>query len=74
MPFCIEALERALRWGRPEIFNSDQGSQFTSEKFTGVLKEWDIAVSMGMRPERRLKRRNGGAAWPPPISNQTRLS
>ena len=38
-PFCIEALEKALRWGRPEIFNSDQGSQFTSEKFTGVLKE-----------------------------------
>jgi len=48
-PFCIEALERALRWGRPEIFNSDQGSQFTSEKFTGVLKERDIAVSMDGR-------------------------
>jgi putative transposase len=47
--FCIEALERAFRWGRPEIFNSDQGSQFTSEKFTGVLKERDIAVSMDGR-------------------------
>jgi putative transposase len=49
VPFCIEALERALRWGRPEIFNSDQGSQFTSEKFTGVLKERDITVSMDGR-------------------------
>jgi putative transposase len=49
VPFCIEALERALRWGRPEIFNSDQGSQFTSEKFIGVLKERDIAVSMDGR-------------------------
>ena len=48
-PFCIEALEKALRWGRPEIFNSDQGSQFTSEKFTGVLKERDIAISMDGR-------------------------
>jgi putative transposase len=33
--------------GRPEIFNSDQGSQFTSEKFTGELAERDIAISMG---------------------------
>jgi putative transposase len=49
VPFCIEALEKAFRWGRPEIFNSDQGSQFTSEKFTGVLKERDIAVSMDGR-------------------------
>ena len=36
--FCLEALRKALRCGRPEIFNSDQGSQFTSEKFTGELK------------------------------------
>jgi putative transposase len=49
VPFCIEALEKALAWGQPEIFNSDQGSQFTSEKFTGVLKERDIAVSMDGR-------------------------
>jgi putative transposase len=49
VPFCIEALEKALHWGRPEIFNSDQGSQFTSEMFTGVLKERDIAVSMDGR-------------------------
>ncbi len=33
LPFCIEALEEAFHWGRPEIFNSDQASQFTSEKF-----------------------------------------
>ena len=47
--FCIEALKRALRRGRPEIFNSDQGSQFTSEKFTGELAEQQIAISMDGR-------------------------
>ena len=37
--FCVEALEEALvRHGRPEIFNTDQGSQFTSDDFTGTLK------------------------------------
>jgi putative transposase len=46
LPFCLEALQAALRHGRPEIFNSDQGSQFTSEKFTGALKRRGIAVSM----------------------------
>src|SRR5208282_1446387 len=45
--FCIEALQRALRRGRPEIFNSDQGSQFTSEQFTGQLVERQIAISIG---------------------------
>jgi putative transposase len=45
--FCIEALEEALqRHGAPEIFNTDQGSQFTSEAFTDVLKSHDIAISM----------------------------
>ena len=45
--FCIEALEEALaRHGRPEIFNTDQGSQFTSHDFTGVLLKADIAISM----------------------------
>lgn len=45
--FCIEALEEALaKHGRPEIFNSDRGSQFTSEAFTGVLTENKIAISM----------------------------
>ena len=45
--FCVEALEEALaRYGRPEIFNTDQGSQFTSEDFTGVLKAHEIMISM----------------------------
>lgn len=45
--FCIEALEEALeKHGRPEIFNTDQGSQFTSEAFTGRLKEEGIQISM----------------------------
>jgi putative transposase len=45
--FCVEALQEALmRFGRPEIFNTDQGSQFTAEAFTGVLKAHDVAISM----------------------------
>lgn len=45
--FCIEALEEALaRHGRPAIFNSDQGSQFTSAAFTAVLHREKIAISM----------------------------
>jgi len=45
--FCVEALEEALRhYGKPEIFNSDQGAQFTSPNFTGVLKREEIAISM----------------------------
>jgi len=45
--FCIEALEEAIaRYGRPEIFNTDQGSQFTSTEFTGVLKANEIRISM----------------------------
>ena len=45
--FCIEALEEALqRFGAPEIFNTDQGSQFTSEAFTGGLKDHGIKISM----------------------------
>jgi putative transposase len=47
--FCMEALQRALRRGRPEIFNSDQGSQFTSDQFTGALKARGIAISMDGR-------------------------
>ena len=49
LDFCVEALQRALRRGRPEIFNSDQGSQFTSEKFTGELGRRGIAISMDGR-------------------------
>ena len=41
--FCVDCLEDALRaYGRPEIFNSEQGSQFTSDSFTGVLKREDV--------------------------------
>ena len=48
--FCVEALTEALaRYGRPEIFNTDQGSQFTSLDFTGVLKNADVAISMDGR-------------------------
>ena len=48
--FCIEALEEALaRHGRPEIFNTDQGSQFTSKGFTDVLVKHGIAISMDGR-------------------------
>ena len=45
--FCVEAVEEALkRYGVPDIFNTDQGSQFTSEAFTGLLKEAGIRISM----------------------------
>jgi putative transposase len=45
--FCIEAVEEALaKYGKPEIFNTDQGSQFTSTEFTGLLKQLGIAISM----------------------------
>jgi putative transposase len=45
--FCVEALEEALaRYGRPEIFNTDQGSQFTSDDFTGTLKRHGVTISM----------------------------
>lgn len=45
--FCLEALDEAIeRYGTPEIFNTDQGSQFTSEAFTGKLKAHQIQISM----------------------------
>jgi putative transposase len=45
--FCVSALERALRlYPAPEIFNTDQGSQFTGKAFTGVLKKHEIRISM----------------------------
>lgn len=47
--FCMEALKAALERGRPEIFNTDQGSQFTSREFTGVLQANQIAISMDGR-------------------------
>src|SRR5258705_1536254 len=52
--FCVETLEDALaRHGRPEIFNTDQGSQFTGSAFTGLLASKGIAISM-----------DGKGAWP----------
>jgi len=47
--FCVDALKRALSMGTPMIFNSDQGSQFTSQSFIGVLREADIRISMDGR-------------------------
>lgn len=45
--FCVEALEEALeKYGRPGIFNTDQGSQYTGSEFTGVLKAAGIRISM----------------------------
>lgn len=47
--FCLEALEVALENGKPEIFNTDQGCQFTSEAFTSCLKDAEIKISMDGR-------------------------
>jgi len=47
--FCVKALERALAISKPEIFNSDQGSQFTSGEFTGCLEAHGITISMDGR-------------------------
>jgi putative transposase len=44
--FCVSALKRALSFGRPDIFNTDQGSQFTSDDFTDTLKDAGIQISM----------------------------
>jgi putative transposase len=49
-PHCVDALDEALaRFGRPEIFNTDQGSQFTSAAFTGRLASAGIRTSMDGR-------------------------
>ncbi len=48
--FCVEALQDAMaRYGKPEIFNTDQGSQFTSRAFTTVLREAEVRISMDGR-------------------------
>ena len=45
--FCVEALDEALaRHGKPDVFNTDQGSQFTGQDFTGVLLKVGVAISM----------------------------
>ncbi len=59
--FCLEALEEALRRSRPDIFNSDQGSQFTCDAFTDRLKAADVRISMdGLGP---LARRSTTSSW-----------
>lgn len=47
--FCVSTLERALAVGQPEIFNTDQGAQFTSQAFTKILQGREIAISMDGR-------------------------
>ena len=44
--FCVEVLDEALRKGKPEVFNTDQGGQFTSEGFIGLLKQHGVSISM----------------------------
>jgi putative transposase len=44
--FCVEVLKEALTKGKPEIFNTDQGSQFTGEAFTSILEQNNIRISM----------------------------
>ncbi|MFC1910065.1 IS3 family transposase [Chloroflexota bacterium] len=44
--FCVEALEEALKKGRPDIFNTGQGAQFTCEAFTGILQKHGVRISM----------------------------
>ncbi len=52
--FCLDAVAEALaRYGRPEIFNTDQGAQFTSAVFTGMLQDQGIAISMDGKGCRR---------------------
>lgn len=49
VPFCVEALEQALGQGQPEIFNTDQGAQFTSQAFTARLQKGGVRISMDGR-------------------------
>jgi putative transposase len=49
VPFCVEALEHALSQGQPDMFNTDQGAQFTSQAFTTRLQEGEIQISMDGR-------------------------
>ena len=52
--FCVEALEEAFsKYGKPEIFNDDQGSQFTGEEFTEALKARGVQISMDGKGARR---------------------
>ena len=44
--FCVEALEEALKKGKPDVFNTDQGAQFIGKAFTGLLEQHGIKISM----------------------------
>ena len=60
--FCVEALREAiLKYGCPDIFNTDQGSQFTSLGFVGILTDAGIRVSMDGKPTQGRKTWEGGA-------------
>jgi putative transposase len=65
--FCVAALEEAMaRYGKPEIFNTDQGRQFTSDDFTGVLKHWIDFYNI-QRPHSSLDDKTpDGAYWQKP--------
>jgi putative transposase len=47
--FCVEALKESLRWGKPEIFNTDQGAQFTARAFVSILEAVEVQISMDGR-------------------------
>ena len=60
LAFCVETLENALaRHGKPDIFNTDQGSQFTGAAFSGALTDNGIAISMECRQDFTKHRRSG---------------
>ena len=64
--FCVDCLEDGLRHrGKPEVFNNDQGTQFTSDAFTGVLKRGDVVHSMDGRGLDNIfvERPRRGVAW-----------
>ena len=70
--FCVEALQEALRrYGRPEIFNTDQGSQFTSTAFTQVLKDHGIRISMDGRGRVRTTSSSSGSGGQSSITTCT---
>jgi len=72
--FCVAALEEALaRFGKPEIFNTDQGSQFTSFAFTSVLREAEIRINMdGWAGGRTMSSSSAsGALWNTSASTST---
>ena len=72
--FCLDAVEGALRKGRPKIFNTDQGAQFTSAAFADKLEATGVRISMDGRGRRcawttlarrlQLHRANDSKTWP----------